>query len=407
MAFQPTIQSMAGPKMYHTQANNHQWSPRNEHMRSPRENALPRPLIVASRQPFIILPRVPPPSRRASSEGSQGPPSPQIVEWQASAGASETVGDGRPRKLEGPHNKPPHETNPHERQSEDSNVLEYYLRDHTQTRKAPLPNTSNVRVQDVPTDSFDFGLEDVSDKVSYRELVTATPAAISGSSDRAETADAAPHAVTYSLFPSSTRRPSTGHAPRPSCLHYHGSEVTQHGALPAGISIDPTRPRKASLPLSVRSRADSCTSTRLPPSAKMNSGVPGSPLAEGFPQRPVPLRVSSNIPIAPPSVQEAREAMPTRWSGDTTTPFSDTTSIKERRSTSSVAYTPWPSTGSFFENDEDDDEEVPLRRKVVTRIRGARAWSASTGTSDSTVIARRQRKGWSHWVLCCSGRKSS
>lgn len=79
--------------------------------------------------------------------------------------------------------------------------------------------------------------------------------------------------------------------------------------------------------------------------------------------------------------------------------------------------------GSYFEDDDDDDEGVPLRKKMATRIRGARAWSGTSASSstaltvlsDATVTAegrkdldREREVGWGkRLMLCCASEEVS
>lgn len=379
--------------------------PRDERLRIPRKNLQSTP-TKAIKRPSVDLPRGPPSSPRVSSESSQCP-SPKIVESQASSGAEGRRPDDR-RLWQG-HDlrKLSHETPRRGRQSEVSNVLEYYLRDHSPLQGSTLSPRANLRPGKSAVAAFDFGLDDSTPVCQPLRPRKASAPAMSNISkpptDKALPAMPSQQTPTYSLFPASTQGPSMDRA---RCLPTNINANSSFGPSPLGASTDPTRPRKASLPSSIRSRADSCTSIRLLPSAKISPGGAGPPLPGNYPRRPLPIRVSACIPTSPTSGQSTRVSTPTtsRWSGDTITQSLDSSSVKERSSTSSSASSPWPQTGSFFE--DDDDEEVPLRQKFTTKIRGARAWSASSTTMSetTTVTGAKKQRGWfGKWVLCCAG----
>lgn len=380
--------------------------PRDEHLRIPRSNALRQATPSKTpRRSMVTLPRVSPPSQRESEKGSQGYSSLRITEHQSPAGAedvnSKSCQDSRSCKVS--HEAPRGESRPGV-----SHVLEYTLRDHSPQVAA---RTSDGRSESQAIATLDFGLT-CSEPASQpsRPRTESSPAHLNGSRgvkpgalDKALPSLPAPQTPTYSLFPGSSKG-SMDHSIRPSSLRTSSNASSSIVPFRSGMTIDPVRPRKASLPSSVRSRADSCTSTRLLPSVTIIPGNKSLAHAGKFPRIPLPIRVSSSIPTSPPSIQSATSTS-ARWSGDTITHSLDSErpSVHERASLSSSSSPPWPQMGSFFE--DDDDEQVPLRKKVATRIRGARAWSASS--AGSTVIGSRdEKKEWyQRWMTCCAGNR--
>jgi hypothetical protein len=145
------------------------------------------------------------------------------------------------------------------------------------------------------------------------------------------------------------------------------------------------RPRTSSLASSERSRSDSCMSVRLQPSANITSSPTTSPKR---PQTAPRMRTTSASSQQQTSLSGKP---PSRWSGETVdvslgSPKSTRNAEdRSRDSTSStlVATSPaWP-TGSFFE--DDDEDKVPLRRKVAQKLKSSRSSNALRSVSNPTA----------------------
>ncbi|GAB7356032.1 hypothetical protein MBLNU459_g6650t1 [Dothideomycetes sp. NU459] len=201
---------------------------------------------------------------------------------------------------------------------------------------------------------------------------------------------ALPPTPTYSLFPKI-----------PPAMAPIGLQEYKDGVSPPlGHPYDHGRPRKASLPSSVRTRVGSnASSLKQLPSATITT-----PNAGKYPRRPLPVRVGIQSHAASPPLEQhtSVSATSSRWSGDTTTPTLSSpigsSSVKTRDSVSSSSH--WPATGSFFE--ESDDEEVPLRRKVAGKF------ARCSGSSAGTMIGRQtpsSQTWFQRWMLCgaCRG----
>lgn len=376
--------------------------PRVERLRIPRKN-------IASQRHAAVFPTVSRLPSGSSNDILTSPASPRVYGSQAFSGAADERGTYRPWQ----DNSSP-DTPSKQCQSKESTVREHSPRDRSSPHGLPPPQSSGAHVEGTATATFDFGLSTSKPKVpstlrlieeSRTPAQVRTPATVrTPSKDKALPLVPSPHTPTFSLFPTPTTRPNMDVTSRHPVHHKSSYSASPRVPLPMGISIDPTRPRKASLPSSLRSRADSCMSPHLLPSATIVPRKSMSSSSKKLPRRPLPIRVSSNMPTSPPPAQSPTSI---RWSGDTVTRSFDSSDGggRERSSTSSSAPSPspWPESGSFFEID--DDEEVPLRRKVATKIRGARAWSSSTVDSDATIVAakaRRERSFLQRWLLCCS-----
>ncbi|KAF1344654.1 hypothetical protein BDV97DRAFT_362155 [Delphinella strobiligena] len=398
--------SCANPQMIHNPIKSRtgvsvpKRQPRDEHLRIPHSSTLR--LATPSKAPrrsTVALPRVPLPSRRGREQSSQCCSSPKLAENQSSAGAE----DVNSKSCQGTRSgKASLETPRDQSRPGVPNVLEYYCREYS---PQVATQTSDRHSESQAISTLDFGLT-CSEPASQpsRPRTESSPAHLNGSRgvragaiDKALPSLPAPETPTYSLFPGSSKG-SMDHSIRPFSLRTSSNASSSVVPLQSGMATDPIRPRKASLPSSVRSRADSCTSTRLLPSATIIPGNKSLPHAGKFPRIPLPIRVSSSIPTSPPSVQSAKSTS-SRWSGDTMTHSHDS----ERPSLSSASSPPWPQMGSFFE--DDDDEQVPLRKKVATRIRGARAWSASSAGSTMVGSSHEKREWYQRWMTCCAGNR--
>ncbi|CAD0019246.1 unnamed protein product [Aureobasidium pullulans] len=183
-----------------------------------------------------------------------------------------------------------------------------------------------------------------------------------------------PQQQQYTLFPK--EQPST---PRISVISDNGSITSRHSMN------SQLRPRTSSLASSERSRSDSCMSVRLQPSANITSSPTTSPKR---PQTAPRMRTTSASSQQQTSLSGKP---PSRWSGETVDVSLDSPKStrnaedRSRDSTSStlVATSPaWP-TGSFFE--DDDEDKVPLRRKVAQKLKSSRSSNALRSVSNPTA----------------------
>ncbi|CAD0109929.1 unnamed protein product [Aureobasidium uvarum] len=192
-----------------------------------------------------------------------------------------------------------------------------------------------------------------------------------------------PQRQSYTLFPKEQQQPST---PRISVISDNGSILSHHS------HSSQHRPRTSSLASSERSRSDSCMSVRLQPSATLSSSPSSSPKR---PQTSPRMRTTSASSQQQTSLSDQP---PSRWSGETVdmvleSPRSGRNAVDRTRDSSSstlVATSPaWP-TGSFFEDDE--DEKLPLRRKVAQKLRSSRSSNALRSASNPTSSVEQQPK---------------
>ncbi|KAK6008564.1 hypothetical protein QM012_000467 [Aureobasidium pullulans] len=186
-----------------------------------------------------------------------------------------------------------------------------------------------------------------------------------------------PQRQSYTLFPKEQPQPST---PRISVISDNGS-IISHQSYSSQY-----RPRTSSLASSERSRSDSCMSVRLQPAANLSSSPTSSPKR---PQTSPRMRTTS----ASSTQQQTSvsDQPPSRWSGETVdmvleSPRSGRNAVDRTRDSSSstlvTATSPaWP-TGSFFE--DDDEEKLPLRQKVVQKLRSSRSSNALRSASNPT-----------------------
>ncbi|KAI4720646.1 hypothetical protein E4T48_03039 [Aureobasidium sp. EXF-10727] len=196
-----------------------------------------------------------------------------------------------------------------------------------------------------------------------------------------------PHRQSYTLFPKEQQQPST---PRISVISDNGSILSHHS------QHSHHRPRTSSLASSERSRSDSCMSVRLQPSAPLSS-----------PKRP---QTSPRMRTTSASSQQQTslsDQPPSRWSGETVdvvldSPASGRNAVDRTRDSSSstlVATSPaWP-TGSFFEDDE--DEKLPLRRKVAQKLRSSRSSNALRSASNpaGSVDQQPKKSSWTRRLV--------
>jgi hypothetical protein len=182
-----------------------------------------------------------------------------------------------------------------------------------------------------------------------------------------------PQRQSYTLFPKEQPQPST---PRISVISDNGSILSRQS-----LTSQP-RPRTSSLAASERSRSDSCMSVRLQPSA-----MPSSPSSS--PKRPQTAPRMRTPSASSTQQTSVSEKPPSRWSGDTvdmTLESPHRNAVDRTRDSSSstlVATSPaWP-TGSFFE--DDDEDKLPLRRKVAQKLRSSRSSNALRSASNPTT----------------------
>lgn len=380
---------------------------RDEKLKIPRRGTLTEPSSTGACLSSAPPTRALAPVRRESLETSQGPPgSPQVVEFQAYTGAQQGKVNGPSWSHHGSC-KALRETSGKGRQSEVSSFLEYYLHGQPETTRRTASHASTVRSKEPAVFSFDLGSKP-------QERAPQPPIRYSGATPATQPANKGkalpnlpcPQTPTYSLFPTSIQFPVSRQSPKAlsNCLCKTGSPLSP---AQAGAPTNPKRPRKASLPTSKGPLAESCTPTRLLPSVVISPESTGAYRSSNLPRRPSPiledpiiLSFRSSAPVSNASTPPS-----SRWSGDTIARSSDSPYMKGRNSTSSTSSALYP-TGSFFE--DDDDEDVPLRQKMAIRFRSARAFSSSsTNTADTTLVVRENGcRAWlRRWVLCdaCMG----
>ncbi|KEQ71172.1 hypothetical protein M436DRAFT_84133 [Aureobasidium namibiae CBS 147.97] len=289
-----------------------------------------------------------------------------------------------------------------ESDSEEHMILDYYLQASYHSPLSRVVSAEEPYTQDGAMAQFDFGLEQPSEPAYTRSQPSVerprtahgTKNALSSSkrssiprpsppSPQRQTPSSPqrqsppmPQRQSYTLFPKEQPQPST---PRISIISDNGSTVSSRQSL-----ISQPRPRTSSLASSERSRSDSCMSVRLQPSA-----MPSSPSSS--PKRPQTsprMRTPSASSVQQTSVSDKP---PSRWSGDTVdmtleSPKSGRNAVDRSRDSSSstlVATSPaWP-TGSFFE--DDDEDKLPLRRKVAQKLRSSRSSNALRSASNPTT----------------------
>ena len=260
-------------------------------------------------------------------------------------------------------------------------VLDYYLQASYPSPLHRVTSAEEPRPRDVATHGFDFGLEQQSKQYKTQAHYTYTPSTQVEQPRReqplARTPPSPPRQATrpqYTLFPK--EQPTT---PRHS-LHSDNGSLAASPQSPSAAA----RTRKSSYASSERSRTDSCMSVRVQPTANFSSPCPSSPSHR-----------SSRIRTSTASSQQHFSMAcrpPSRWSGETVdVPLSASMSVcvaagipvsrpaeereRDRDSSSTLVSssnsTSWP-TGSFFEDDE-DEEKMPLRKKVAERLKSSRS----------------------------------
>lgn len=263
-------------------------------------------------------------------------------------------------------------------------ILDYYLQ---ASYPSPLVRVASAGTPQNEMAAFDFGLEESNQTsepcYTYRPTPAIQPRKSSltpPSPPRQPLHQSSPSPPRqarhrYTLFPKD--EPST---PRLSVHSNNGSTTSRHSVNSS------QRPRTASMASSERSRSDSCMSVRLQGSATLSS--PKQSI------RPHSSSAASGMRNTSGSQQHTSICgkLPSRWSGETIDVALDCSparnaSDKDRDSSSTLvssSSSSWP-TGSFFEDDE--DEKVPLRRKVVDRLRGSRSSGALRAMANSAATA--------------------
>ena len=289
-----------------------------------------------------------------------------------------------------------------ESDSEEHMILDYYLQASYHSPLSRVVSAEEPYNHDGAMAEFDFGLEQPSEPIYSRpqpsierpRTAHGTKSALSSSkrssilrpsppspqrqspSSPQRQSPPTPQRQSYTLFPKEQPQPST---PRISIISDNGSIISSRQSL-----ISQPRPRTSSLASSERSRSDSCMSVRLQPSA-----MPSSPSSS-------PKRPQTSPRMRTPSASSTQQTSvsdkpPSRWSGDTVdmtleSPKSGRNAVDRSRDSSSStlvsATSPaWP-TGSFFE--DDDEDKLPLRRKVAQKLRSSRSSNALRSASNPT-----------------------
>ena len=319
------------------------------------------------------------------------------------------------------------------RQSEMSfGILDYYTGDASpccsptipppSSTSDSAPKTSEPQKSDPAIERFDFGLKSSAptqprhhDALPQRQRAKtlASETDTQAGADRAETSTAASpptsvgrnvrpalHKKTYSLFPSPTvsanRVPQIPSTPK-AAAHPPGTPTSNHpvSTPPPHQQPNPTfRPRKESLPRSMRSRKDSMIShrssdrqipLRILSSSTTASSSTTTPRSDYF----ASTSVSANSPPDRSRWSDETIASPTattvRDGGPRTSFGSLLGAVGGGGSDNSDQY-----PACFFEDDDDDQEAVPLKRKLVWT---KKKWStdSSPSTQGGRCTSRREK----------------
>ncbi|KAI7163734.1 hypothetical protein D0869_02610 [Hortaea werneckii] len=317
------------------------------------------------------------------------------------------------------------------RQSEMSfGILDYYTGDAspccsptvpaTSSTADSAPKTSESQKTDPAIEHFDFGLKSSTPtQPRHHDTLPQRPRAktlasesdTKAGADRAETSTVASpptsvdrsirptlHKKTYSLFPSPTvsanRVPQIPTTPKAAAQPPATPTSNHPVSTPPHQQPNPAfRPRKESLPRSMRSRKDSMishrSSDRQIPLRILSSSTTASASSTTTPKTDY-YNASSTTPVSANSPPDR-----SRWSDETIASPTATT-VRDggpRTSFGSLLGAVGGGNGSdnsdqypacFFE--DDDEEAAPLKRKL--------AWKKwSTGSSPSTQGGRRREKG--------------
>lgn len=347
-----------------------------------------------------VIPRRPSPCSRVVSNGSQTNKNPRTLNFQSrtpSYSRHETTQQAyRTRKAsrDGPSRDP---------DSPSFGILDYYTQDISPpkpTNASPCPRLV-IQTDMASIAAFDFGLDTKSAHSASNQdsdVIGQADGSVSpGTSSRPQKSippslpcstrktpiqslskplPSTPTEPSYTLFPKEPITPVILKTDNES-LPPTPTSINTTASLPPLDTNLPTRPRKASLAASTRSRAESL-STLLPP-------------LTFTPQRRKASTGTSNqhtsITSSPPS----------RWSGDTAT---SEQGCGVRYSEAEAQSPQWPQ--SFFE--DDDDEDVPLRRKVVERFKrsGVRETSGEWGNGNAWG---KEKRSWKAKACGCLGKR--
>lgn len=348
------------------------------------------------------------------------------------------------------------------RQSEMSfGILDYYIRDPSPTRSPILPPTPKLPqisqrppkistpVIDPAMEKFNFGLDFGSQRPTSQAfaqsaapdtviVLASTTAGVQNPSVDDE-ATASPTLLPktekseqvkaiYSLFPKDTSPPS--HPSLTSANRQDSSPPQDATAsstivnVPSHQQLDPSyRPRKESLTSSLRSRKDSFTfyranAQRIPLrvlSASSSSAYTTPRTSNAIPFSIHTTRTSSSTASPPHSSNSSNARSQSRWSEDTITSPTVAAFQGRRASFGSLlrSVDDEPQSGQypacFFE--DDDDEVVPLRRKLhwarSVSLQGqqqGRRTVIGSGEWEGESLGGRKGNAWRKWVLCgCGG----
>lgn len=384
----------------------------------PKGRARPMPLRVLRQGPGPPLNRITQSKRIESDE--QLPKSPEIVDIDLGTGDRNNAPSRQSTK----------ENRRNTRTSERSiDILQYYFR--TPTPNALASAFQNNEPSDNAIAAFEFGLYDLNPnkaqtaskssaegrkhkaKVSSQDKALPPVPQSPNSQQRQPQAKTPTHQKTYSLFPATASRPSLDQQPA--------------RLVPESPITGPTtrKSREGHLPLQSRTRADS-TAALLPaatlticPNTSTTTETLNTTTTPRPPRRPLNVRIRSSASTSstssPPSSAHA-----SRWSGDTMTSslcspvakisFSSTSPIYDRSTSYLTNKNPGrPASGSIsnttvrdslepcawaasqqvcsvFEDDDDEDETVPLRRKWKEgwkRSKGSLQWSPGSSCRSS------------------------
>lgn len=386
--------------------------PRDEQPKRPGSTlrARPKPINLAPGEPCPIL-MAPLSSRRQSEELNESPQEPEIVDVAAPS-TWPRRGPQPCRMVSKGIGSPSVASEKSPRQSEISfGILDYYMdRSPMSSPKVPAVPRIDTPVIDPAMEKFDFGLSTGMPKAPAPQASTrpgreesSLETKTGAEQGQIETVQSTPPARpprpqaetknSYRLFP---RVPETT-PPSKGTLADRDSPSPQDPTTAGTISFVPShsqpdasyRPRKESMSGSVRSRKDSFTSfcgTRRIPMRILSCSAASKPHSD-----------RSNISGTSPPQQS-------RWSDESniTSPLAATTPGPRTSFGSLLGRDSAQYPACFFE-DDDDDEVMPLRRKL--------GWKRSTRLTHERKVRKAERFGEHHEsfgrrvgrVLLCGG----
>ena len=343
--------------------------PRDERVLLPKsvQRTRPLPINIAPGEPSPLL-KTPPISSKEREEFCESPRAPEIVDL-AAPNTWPRRATPQKRAFSRAAHSPSVASQRSARQSEISfGILDYYIRDPSPLQSPELPAQAPriaTPVLDPSIAKFDFGLSPSSPspysaaiEASHHKTAEAVPGAEQENSSNRTLPPLRPQLEqknTYRLFPilKDTTPPGTSagvgnrQSPRDCTML---SNITW---VPSHHQPDPSyRPRKESLSSSIRSRKDSfnsfCGTKRIP--MRIISG------SSTYTSKTRSTASTSTTPASPPEGS--------RWSDDTiTSPVAATTPGPRASFGSLLGRDSEQYPACFFE--DDDDEFVPLRRKLL------------------------------------------